>query len=171
MIRRSVTMALERYGYRVHAGRHYAIQFHYALPDDMWCVELSEAVPAPAAAAWAETPRAETHLPGAALLVAVIPDEDPDLEPAVHIHGHDEHLTPYEVMCCGTTRLPSKRSRPHRLLAVRVGAGIRRPVAAWVRSVRGAPGAQRRDRDGRKGVCPALLQPPSPMPRRWSPPC
>ncbi|RSS47512.1 hypothetical protein EF902_09265 [Streptomyces sp. WAC05858] len=45
---------------RVHAGRHYAIQFHYALPDDMWCVEPSEAVPAPAA--WAETPRAETHL-------------------------------------------------------------------------------------------------------------
>ncbi|MFD8888877.1 hypothetical protein ACFV0H_41585, partial [Streptomyces erythrochromogenes] len=32
-------------------GRYYAIQFHYALPDDAWAVELSEAVPAPAA--WA----------------------------------------------------------------------------------------------------------------------
>jgi hypothetical protein len=81
---------------RIHAGRHYAIQFHYALPDDAWCVELSEAVPAPAA--WAEIPHAETHLPGDAFLVAVIPDEDPDLEPAVHIHSHDGHVIPYEVM-------------------------------------------------------------------------
>lgn len=44
----------------VHTGRHYAIQFHYALPDDAWCVELSEAVPAPAA--WAEIPNAETEV-------------------------------------------------------------------------------------------------------------
>ncbi|MFE1285889.1 hypothetical protein [Streptomyces sp. NPDC058751] len=36
---------------REHAGRHYAVQFHYALPDDAWAVELSEAVPAPTA--WA----------------------------------------------------------------------------------------------------------------------
>lgn len=34
---------------RVHAGRHYAIQCHYALLDDAGCVELSEAVAAPAA--------------------------------------------------------------------------------------------------------------------------
>ncbi|MEU5117220.1 hypothetical protein AB0G64_37860 [Streptomyces longwoodensis] len=81
---------------RVHAGRHYAIQFHYALPDDAWCVELSEAVPAPAA--WAEIPSAETHLPGTAFMVAVIPDEDPSLEPAVHIHSDDEHIVPYEIM-------------------------------------------------------------------------
>ena len=81
---------------RVHAGRHYAIQFHYALPDDAWRVELSEAVPAPAA--WAEIPNAETHLPGAAFMVAVIPDEDPSLEPAFHIHSHDEHVIPYEIM-------------------------------------------------------------------------
>ncbi|MEU9074014.1 hypothetical protein [Kitasatospora sp. NPDC048538] len=81
---------------REHAGRHYAVRFHYALPDDAWCVELSEAVPAPAS--WAGIPGAETHLPGAAFLVAVIPDEDPDLEPTVHVHGHDEHVIPYEVM-------------------------------------------------------------------------
>ncbi|WP_406156328.1 hypothetical protein OG298_01495 [Streptomyces sp. NBC_01005] len=81
---------------RVHAGRHYAVQFHYALPDDAWCVELSEAVPAPAA--WAEIPNAETHLPGAAFMVVVIPDEDPSLEPAVHIHSHDEQVIPYEIM-------------------------------------------------------------------------
>ncbi|MFG3024710.1 hypothetical protein ACGFZQ_40410 [Streptomyces sp. NPDC048254] len=81
---------------RVHAGRHYAVQFHYALPDDAWRLELSEAVPAPAA--WAEIPNAETHLSGAAILVAVIPDEDPDLEPIVHIRSHDEHVIPYEIM-------------------------------------------------------------------------
>jgi hypothetical protein len=80
----------------VHAGRHYAVQFFYALPDDAWCVELSEAVPAPAA--WAEIPNAKTHLPGAAFLVAVIPDEDPRLDPTIHIHSHDEHVIPYEIM-------------------------------------------------------------------------
>ncbi|MDX2701093.1 hypothetical protein [Streptomyces ipomoeae] len=81
---------------RVHAGRHYAIQFHYALPDDAWCVELSEAVPAPAA--WADIPNAETHLPGAAFVVAVIPDEDPSREPTVHIHSHEEQVMPYAIM-------------------------------------------------------------------------
>ncbi|MFJ1755174.1 hypothetical protein [Kitasatospora sp. NPDC088134] len=81
---------------REHAGRHYAVQFHYALPDDAWCVELSEAVPAPAAGS--EIPNAVTHLPGAAFVVAVIPDEDPDLEPSVHIHSHDEHVIPYEIV-------------------------------------------------------------------------
>ncbi len=81
---------------REHAGRHYAIQIHYALPDDAWAVELSEAVPAPAA--WAENPAAERHLPGAAFLVAFVPDEDPNLEPTVHIHSHDEHVIPYEIM-------------------------------------------------------------------------
>ncbi|MFF4059318.1 hypothetical protein ACFYZ8_21595 [Streptomyces sp. NPDC001668] len=80
--------------------RHYAIQFHYALPDNAWAVELSEAVLAPAA--WAENPNAERHLPGAAFLVAFVPDEDPDLEPTVHVHVHvhvhDEHVTLYEIM-------------------------------------------------------------------------
>ncbi len=63
---------------RVHAGRHCAIQSYYALPDDAWRMELSEAEAAPAA--WAELPNAETHLPGAAFVVAMIPDEDPNLE-------------------------------------------------------------------------------------------
>lgn len=72
------------------------VQFHYALPDDAWCVELSEAVPAPEA--WAEVPNAQTHLPGAAFLVAVIPDEDPDREPTVHVHSHDEHVIPYQIL-------------------------------------------------------------------------
>ncbi|MFI1531459.1 hypothetical protein [Streptomyces griseus] len=81
---------------RVHADRHYALQFHYALPDDAWCVELSKAVPAPTS--WAKIPNAETRLPGTAFLVAVIPDEDPGLEPTVHIHSHDEHVVPYEIM-------------------------------------------------------------------------
>ncbi|QLJ02338.1 hypothetical protein HZZ00_15760 [Streptomyces sp. NEAU-sy36] len=81
---------------REHAGRHYAVQFHYALPDDAWAVELSEAVPAPSA--WAEHPGAERWLPGAAFIVAFVPDEDPHLEPTVHIHSHDEHVVPYEIM-------------------------------------------------------------------------
>ncbi|MFF4693469.1 hypothetical protein [Streptomyces sp. NPDC001307] len=81
---------------REHAGRHYAIQFHYALPDDAWALELSEAEAAPAA--WAEIPHAETYLPSRALLVAFVPDEDPNLEPTVHVHSHDEHVIPYEIM-------------------------------------------------------------------------
>ncbi|MGW2183740.1 hypothetical protein ACWCXX_38220 [Streptomyces sp. NPDC001732] len=75
---------------REHAG------CHYALPDDAWAVELSGAVLAPAA--WAENPSAEKYLPGAAFLVAFVPHEDPGLEPAVHIHSHDEHVVPYEIM-------------------------------------------------------------------------
>lgn len=81
---------------REHAGRHYAIQFHYAVPDDSWAVELSEAVPAPAA--WAAFPDAEAHLPGPAFLVAFIPDGDPGLGPTVHIHSQDEHAIPYEII-------------------------------------------------------------------------
>jgi tRNA (Thr-GGU) A37 N-methylase len=45
---------------REHAGHHYAIQCHYALPDDAWRVELSEAVLAPAS--WAEIPGADVAL-------------------------------------------------------------------------------------------------------------
>ncbi len=77
---------------REHAGRHYAVQFHYALPDDAWCVELSEAVPA--AETWAGITDAPTHLPGAAFVVAVIP-EDPERAPIVHMNTHD---VPYEIM-------------------------------------------------------------------------
>ncbi|MER6678858.1 hypothetical protein [Streptomyces sp. NPDC000983] len=81
---------------REHAGRHYAVRFHYALPDDAWAVELSEAVPVPATSA--ESPGVGSHVPGAAFLVAFVPDEDPGLEPTVHIHGHHEHDIPYEIM-------------------------------------------------------------------------
>ncbi|WP_228446958.1 hypothetical protein [Streptomyces paludis] len=59
-------------------------------------MELSEAVPAPAARP--ETPNAATHLPGPAFLVALIPDEDPDLEPAVRTYSPDEHVIPYAIM-------------------------------------------------------------------------
>lgn len=81
---------------RVHDGRHYAVQYHYALPDDAWCVELSEAVPAPTS--WADIPGASTHLPGAPFLVAVIPDEDPSREPTVHVHDRDETVIPFVIM-------------------------------------------------------------------------
>ncbi|MEE1813899.1 hypothetical protein PUR59_02510 [Streptomyces sp. SP18ES09] len=30
--------------------------------------------------------------------MAFVPDEDPDLEPTVHIRSHDEHVIPYESM-------------------------------------------------------------------------
>ncbi|MFF3017227.1 hypothetical protein [Streptomyces sp. NPDC057939] len=81
---------------REHAGRRYAIQSLYAGPDDAWTIELSEAVPAPAA--WAGIPNTMSHRPGAAFLAAFVPDEDPTLEPTVHIHSHDEHVIPYEIM-------------------------------------------------------------------------
>jgi hypothetical protein len=58
-------------------------------------VELSEAVPAPAA--WADIPDAETYLPGPAFLVAVVPDEDPAREPTIRIDSTDEHAVPYEI--------------------------------------------------------------------------
>ncbi|MFJ2061195.1 hypothetical protein ACIOMM_35490 [Streptomyces sp. NPDC087908] len=80
-----------------HAGRHYAVVFHYALPDDAWAVELSEAKPAPAEGA--ENPDAAvTHLPGAAFLVTHVPDEDPNLQPTVRVRSPDERVVPYEVM-------------------------------------------------------------------------
>ncbi|TQS25054.1 hypothetical protein [Microbispora sp. KK1-11] len=80
-----------------HADTRYAVQFTYALPDDAWYVELSEAVPAPAA--WADIPNAETHLPGPAFITAVVPDEDPTREPMIHVHsGRKARAIPYKVM-------------------------------------------------------------------------
>lgn len=81
---------------REHADRWYAVQFHYALADDAWAVELSEAVPAPAD--WADIPGAASHVPGLAFLVTYVPDEDPDAEPAVHVHSQDEHVIPFEII-------------------------------------------------------------------------
>ncbi|MFI8186879.1 hypothetical protein OG539_02180 [Actinacidiphila glaucinigra] len=82
---------------REHAGRHFAVLFHYALPDDAWAVELSEAVPVTAPAA--ENPDvAVTHVPGAAFLVALVPDEDPNLEPTVRVYSPEERVVPYEIM-------------------------------------------------------------------------
>ncbi|MGW7212123.1 hypothetical protein [Streptomyces collinus] len=78
---------------REHAGRHYAVLFHYALPDDAWAVELSEARPAPV-----NSDAAVTHLPGSACLVALVPDEDPNLEPTVRVYSPDERVVPYEIM-------------------------------------------------------------------------
>ncbi len=78
---------------REHAGRHYAVLFHYALPDDAWAVELSEARPAPA-----NSGATVTHVPGSACLVALVPDEDSNLEPTVRVYGPDECVVPYEIM-------------------------------------------------------------------------
>ncbi|MFF9285230.1 hypothetical protein [Streptomyces griseosporeus] len=73
---------------REHAGRRYAVLFHYALPDDAWAVELSEAVPGAGMG----------YLPGPALLAALVPDEDPRLEPTVRVCGPEERVVPYEIM-------------------------------------------------------------------------
>lgn len=84
---------------REHAGRHYAVLFHYALPDDAWAVELSEARPVPAGAGGEEEDGSGvTHLPGSAVLVALVPDEDPDLEPSVRIWSPEGHVVPYAIM-------------------------------------------------------------------------
>jgi hypothetical protein len=79
-----------------HGGIRYAVQYMYDVADRAWCVELSEAVPAPAA--WADIPRAATHLPGQAFLTVVVPDEDPMREPTIHINPDDDRVIPYEVM-------------------------------------------------------------------------
>ncbi|MFE7462705.1 hypothetical protein ACFU6R_01185 [Streptomyces sp. NPDC057499] len=79
---------------REHAGRHYTVQHHYALPDDAWSLELSEAIPMEA-----EPLNPVAYRAGRAFLAAYVPDEDPDLEPTIHIHSHDEHVIPYEIMC------------------------------------------------------------------------
>ncbi|KOX25117.1 MULTISPECIES: hypothetical protein [unclassified Streptomyces] len=83
-----------------HAGRHYAVLFHYALPDDAWAVELSEAVPTAAEGTeGTENPDAVvTHLPGPAFLVTHVPDEDPNPQPTVRVWSPAERLAPYEVM-------------------------------------------------------------------------
>lgn len=80
----------------LHAGRRYAVQFTYAVPDDAWYVELSEAIPAPEA--WADIPGAETHLPGRAFLLAIVPDENPAREPTITVPSTPERIIPYEVM-------------------------------------------------------------------------
>jgi hypothetical protein len=80
----------------LHAGRRYAVQFTYAVPDDAWYVELSEAIPAPESLA--DVPGAESHLPGSAFLTAVVPDENPAREPTITILSAPERLIPYAVM-------------------------------------------------------------------------
>ncbi|WP_439680775.1 hypothetical protein [Embleya sp. MST-111070] len=81
---------------REYAGRHYAVLSFYVGPDDAWTLELSEAVPEPPG--WPEVPDRPTHTHGAGFLAAFVPDEDPTLEPTIHIHSHDEHVIPYEIM-------------------------------------------------------------------------
>lgn len=108
---------------RAHAGRHYAIQFHYALPDNAWAVELSDAVAAPAA--WADLPDAETHIPGRAFLVAYVPDEDPNGEPTVHVHSHDEHVIPYEIMRWFMEQAADQVERCRAALAEGAGTAVR----------------------------------------------
>ncbi|MEU8976625.1 hypothetical protein AB0D11_47120 [Streptomyces monashensis] len=63
----------------------------------------------------AEVPCAETHLPGAAFMAAVIPDDDPAPEPTVRIHSRDEQIIPYEIMRWFMEHVAEhvERCRPH----------------------------------------------------------
>jgi hypothetical protein len=74
-------------------GKRYCVQATYALPDDAWCLELSETVPAPAA--WAAIDGAVRELPGNPFLIAVVPDEDLTRSPSVVIGDHE---VPFEVL-------------------------------------------------------------------------
>jgi hypothetical protein len=66
-------------------------------PDNVWCLELSEAVPAPAS--WASLPEPVTHTPGRNLVIAVIPCEDPTTEPTVDFLRSAEDVSiPFEIM-------------------------------------------------------------------------
>jgi hypothetical protein len=64
---------------------------------NVWCLELSEAVPAPAS--WASLPEPVTHTPGRNLVIAVIPCEDPTTEPTVDFLRSAEDVSiPFEIM-------------------------------------------------------------------------
>ncbi|GAA0915719.1 hypothetical protein [Nonomuraea longicatena] len=100
---------------REHVGRHYAVQFHYSLPDDAWCIELSEAVPVPES--WTDIPGSPTHLPGLALMMALVPDEDPAAEPTVHLGNDHEHVIPYEIVRWFMEKVAAEVERCHATLA------------------------------------------------------
>lgn len=72
------------------------MQFHCSLPTSAWCVELSEAVPAPES--WADRPNSPAHLPGPSFIMAAVLDEDPKAEPTVHVRSPEGYAIPYEVM-------------------------------------------------------------------------
>lgn len=92
-----------------HAGTRYSVLFTYAVPDDAWYVELSEAMPAPADRA--SIPNAETHLPGPAFLTAVVPDEDLTRAPTIVVHTNGERVIPYEVMHWYTEKVAEEVER------------------------------------------------------------
>jgi hypothetical protein len=81
---------------RQHAGRFYAVLFHYAVHDDAWRLELSEAVPVQEASANCSESK-YTH--GQAIVSALVPDEDPSAEPTIEVFSPRGHVLPYEIMC------------------------------------------------------------------------
>jgi hypothetical protein len=81
---------------RIHGGRHYTIVTNYSLPDDAWFIELSETVPAQdPGTAGPDTPR---HVVDDVRVWAVVPDEDPTIEPTIRFLSSDKHVIPYEIM-------------------------------------------------------------------------
>jgi hypothetical protein len=80
---------------RDHEGHLFAVQYCYSVPDGAWHIELSEAVPAPES--WATLPNAPTHLPGPAIILAAVPDEDPSEQPTIHLYSGVDRAIPYEI--------------------------------------------------------------------------
>ncbi|MFG2329200.1 hypothetical protein ACGFMM_06190 [Streptomyces sp. NPDC048604] len=64
-----------------HPAGDYAITTLYSVPDDAWYLELD---------------RVDT---GHTLVIAIVPDEDPDREPTISLTPGDDHYDiPYDVM-------------------------------------------------------------------------
>ncbi|MEV6831037.1 hypothetical protein [Amycolatopsis sp. NPDC051102] len=84
------------YEEREHAGRHYGVQFMYAVPEDAWFVELSDIKS------------------GALIMTGVVPDEDLSVEPTVRVHAPEEHSVPHAIMVWFMEKVAEEiaRSRP-----------------------------------------------------------
>ena len=82
---------------REHGGRHYAVVANHSLPDDALFIELNETVPAPVPGA--VVPDAPRYVADEVFLWAVVPDEDPSLEPTIRFRSADKHVVPFEIVC------------------------------------------------------------------------
>ncbi|MCC3761731.1 hypothetical protein K3N28_01415 [Glycomyces sp. TRM65418] len=81
---------------REHKGVQYAIEVGYLGDEEAWMLELSEARHAPES--WSESFKTVPWLPGEAFLMALVPDEDLDREPSLHLFGPNGKELPHAVM-------------------------------------------------------------------------
>jgi hypothetical protein len=116
----------------LHAGRRYAVKFTYAVPDDAWYVELSEAIPAPESGAG--IPGTDSHLPGPAFMTAIVPDEGPTREPTITILSAPDRLIPYVVMRWFMQHVADEVARSRSGVMVRGGSAEKAEEKGEVRS-------------------------------------